>query len=144
MSSRPSSSTCTPWTPGASKPSARGRIGTLPVATTSWSYASSYSRPVSRSRAVTRRAAVSMPTTSVRMRTSMPLARCSSGVRAMSSCSLPTAPPIQYGMPHAEYDVARPRSNATTSRSSGPAALARLARRAHPRGVAADDHQPLA
>ncbi len=85
-----------------------------------------------------------MPTTSVRIRTSMPLARCCSGVRAMSSSSLPTAPPIQYGMPHAEYDVARPRSKATIVEVVGAAALARLARRAHPRGVAADDHQPLA
>ena len=58
-----------------------------------------------------------MPTTSVRIRTSMPAARCCSGVRAISACSLATAPLIQYGMPHAEYDVTRPRSNITMSRS---------------------------
>src|SRR4051812_28779855 len=47
----------------------------------------------------------------------MPAARCCSGVRATSAASPVTAPLIQYGMPHAEYDVARPRSNMTTSRS---------------------------
>ena len=47
----------------------------------------------------------------------MPAARCCSGVRATSAASLATDPPIQYGMPQAEYDVARPRSNITTSRS---------------------------
>ena len=36
----------------------------------------------------------------------------------MSAASLGTAPPIQYGMPQAEYDVDRPRSNATIDRSS--------------------------
>jgi hypothetical protein len=43
-----------------------------------------------------------MPTTSVRIRTSMPAARCWSGVRAISDASSSTAPLIQYGMPHAE------------------------------------------
>src|SRR4051794_2674550 len=58
-----------------------------------------------------------MPTTSLRIRTSMPACRCFSGVRAMSADSLSTKPLIQYGMPQAEYEVARPRSNMTTSRS---------------------------
>jgi len=98
--STPSSSVCTPTTPGASKPGACGRIGTLPVAYTRESQPCSYSLPPD-SRAVTVRAARSIATTSVQVRTSMSLARCCSGVRAISSASEPTAPPIQYGMPHA-------------------------------------------
>ncbi len=104
-------------------PGTRGRMGTLPVAYMSESNGSVYSRPASRSRAVTRRASRSMATTSVRMRTSMSFARCCSGVRLTSSASVCTVSAIQYGMPHAEYDVARPRSKATISRSS---ALRRL------------------
>jgi len=43
-----------------------------------------------------------MPVTSVRIRTSMPIARCRSGVRAISAASVRTVPPIQYGIPQAE------------------------------------------
>ena len=48
------------------------------------------------------RAARSIPTTSVRVRTSMWLRRCCSGERETSCSSRSTAPLIQYGMPHAE------------------------------------------
>ena len=64
-----------------------------------------------------------MAVTSVCIRTSIPAARCCSGVRAMSSASVSTAPLIQYGMPQALYDVARPFSNATMLSSSGPTRL---------------------
>ena len=40
-----------------------------------------------------------------------------SGSRAISASAPVTSPPIQYGMPHAEYDVKWPRSKATISRS---------------------------
>ena len=60
----------------------------------------------------------SMPTTSVRIRTSMPAAPVLLGRAGDQRCLVArTAPLIQYGMPQAEYDVARPRSNMTTSRS---------------------------
>ena len=64
-----------------------------------------------------------MPVTSVHSRRSMPFARCCSGLRAMSSASLPTAPLIQYGIPQALYDAARPRSKAMMCRSSAPRRL---------------------
>src|SRR5699024_10307188 len=65
-----------------------------------------------------------MPVTVVPRRTSMPRRRCSSGVRAMRSCSDDTSPPIQYGMPQAEYEVHCPLSNAMTSTSAPAARLA--------------------
>jgi hypothetical protein len=77
-------------------------MGTLPVAYTRSSKGSVPSAPLSRSRQLTDRRSRSMPTTSVRSRTSMPAARCWSGVRAISDSSFSTAPLIQYGMPHAE------------------------------------------
>src|SRR5437660_1770741 len=49
----------------------------------------------------------------------MPFRRCSAGVRATRSSTSDTRSPTKYGMPHAEYDVYGPRSNATISRSSG-------------------------
>ncbi len=46
----------------------------------------------------------------------MPLARCSSGVRATNASGPSTVPATQYGMPQAEYEVQWPRSSATTLR----------------------------
>src|SRR5947199_44040 len=108
--------------PPASAPATCGRDGTAPVATTSWSKGSSRSASASsaaRSRTRTRRRFTSMATTSWPVRTSMPLRRCSSGVRATRSSTSDTRSPTKYGMPHAEYDVYGPRSKATISRSSG-------------------------
>ncbi|GAA3933813.1 hypothetical protein GCM10022244_47870 [Streptomyces gulbargensis] len=47
----------------------------------------------------------------------MSRARCSSGARAINSSRAGTSPPTQYGIPHAEYEENRPRSNATISNS---------------------------
>ena len=84
-SSMPSVIVWIPCTPRASTPGRSGRIGDAPVAMTSWSNGSSCSAArASRSTTVIVRCSRSMPTTSWRRRTSMPLARCSSGERAIS------------------------------------------------------------
>lgn len=119
----PSSSVCTPCTPGASMPGSAGRTGRAPVPITSLSYPVQDEVPVSRSTARTRRPARSISVTSVRVRRSMPRARCSSGVRAIRSSRSATSPPTQYGMPQAEYEEKWPRSKATMLSSSGPFSL---------------------
>lgn len=101
----PSSSVCTPCTPGASIPGSCGRSGRAPVAITSLSKPVQASVPDSRSRVRTRCPGTSSSVTSVRIRRSMSRARCSSGVRAISSSRSSTSPPTQYGMPQAEYEV---------------------------------------
>src|SRR5690625_3499376 len=117
----PSASVWSPYTPVASMPGMDGRFGTAPVATTSWSKGTGLSTGPSVASATSRTATVrrsrSIPMASVCNRTSMPRARCCSGVRAIRSSRSWTAPLTQYGIPQAEYDVHGPRSSATISMS---------------------------
>ncbi|MEA2156884.1 MAG: hypothetical protein QOE11_3024 [Solirubrobacteraceae bacterium] len=85
----------------ASAPGIGGVTASAPVATTSSSKGSSDSWPLP-ARTVSLRAARSIATTSQRMRTSIPRARCSSGLRLMSRSGSVTAPLTTYGMPQAE------------------------------------------
>src|SRR6202030_3629599 len=62
--------------------------------------------------------------TSVRIRRSMPLRRCSSGDRATRRSGPSTSPATQYGIPQAEYELYAPRSNATISIASPAIRLA--------------------
>jgi hypothetical protein len=66
-----------------------------------WSQAS-VEVPPAASRTSTVRACGSIATTSERSRTSSPLRRCASGVRATRSGQSGTSPATQYGMPHME------------------------------------------
>ena len=104
--------------PRPSIPGISGRTGVAPVASTSWSNASVVSTSSTSERAVTVCASRSSATTSCSVRTSIPARRCSSGVRATSSSASCTTSPTRYGIPHAEYDVNRPRSKHRISSSS--------------------------
>lgn len=42
------------------------------------------------------------------------------GVRAIRSSRSATSPPVQYGIPQAEYEVKEPRSKAVIRNESGP------------------------
>lgn len=122
MSSRalPSSSVCTPCTPGASIPGRPGRRGRAPVASTSLSKPVHDARPPSSSSLKrTRPRSRSSSVTSQRIRRSMSRARCSSAVRAISASGPSTSPPTQYGIPQAEYEVKWLRSNAVIASSAG-------------------------
>ena len=122
---------------------AAGRTGRAPVAMTRSSKPVQRSAPPSSSRTRTRCPATSISVTSVRMRTSMSRARCSSGVRATRSSRAAdvAADPVRDAAGRVRREVAA--LEGEDLQLVRPLEPARLGRGGHPRRVAPDDHQPF-